>query len=109
MKNKAFIRDSILFTLVVLVVLLFWKNNLVVSFLLAVEFLGAALFLYSRPERLFFLFAGIFGVVLETIGGKVGIWTYTFPNFITVPIWIFFCWGFTFILFHSVWLLIRED
>ncbi len=82
---------------------------MITSFLLAAEFLGAALFLYNRTERLFFLFAGFFGVVLGIIGGAIGIWTYTFPNFLTIPVWIFFCWGFTFVLFHSVWLRIKRN
>lgn len=90
-KDETFLRNLVLFSLMGLVVLLFWGNNLLVTVLLLLESLAAGLFFYKKAERLFFVLTGFFGVVLETIGGLFGIWTYTFPNFFTVPIWIFFC------------------
>jgi len=90
------------------VVLIFWRNNLIVGSLLFLEFLVPMIFLYNNIERLFFLFVGVFGVVLEIVGGLVGIWTYTFPNLVTVPFWIFFCWGYSYMLLHSIYLIIKK-
>jgi len=86
----------------VLIVLLFWKNNFLTTIFLLTEFLLAATFFYNKKEKLFFILTGVFGIILETLGGLVGIWTYASPNFITVPIWIFFCWGFTFMFLRSI-------
>jgi hypothetical protein len=108
-KNKILLRDLILFALMGPVVLLFWENNSLVTTILLLEFVVAGLFLYSWTERLFFVMAGVFGLVLEIIGGLFGIWTYTFPNFVTVPVWIFFCWGFTLTLFNSIFRAINNQ
>ena len=103
-KASPLLRDVFLFTIVALVVLPFWQNNLLVEVLLSLEFLLAAVFLYSKVETRTFLIAGFFGASLEVVGGAFNIWKYTYPNLFTIPIWIFFCWGFTFLLFHSVYL-----
>lgn len=95
-------RDLLMFAVVIFVVLSFWRNNFLVTVLLGGEALVALAFFYNNKERLFFLIAGFFGVILEIIGGLIGIWVYKFPSLLTVPAWIFFCWGFTFILLNSL-------
>lgn len=89
------------------VVLFVWENNIVITAILFTLFLFGILF-YSKAERLYFVFVGFFGVVLEIFGGNLGIWTYTNPNLMSVPFWIFFCWGFTFLPLHSVYLWIKH-
>src|SRR3989338_9152584 len=99
--------DAILFFVMAVFVILLWNNNLYISILLLIEAVLAAGFIYNVKEKIFFIFLGIFGLVLEIIGSSLGIWTYAFPNLVTVPFWIFFAWGFTFMLFHSIYLVIK--
>ena len=102
MKKTIPLRDITLFILMAVLVLLFWRNNLLATVFLSFEFLISAIIFYNKKEKLFFILTGVFGVILETLGGLVGIWTYASPNFITVPVWIFFCWGFTFMFLRSI-------
>lgn len=106
--NKSLVRDLFLFWVMVFLTLVFWRNNLLTTvLLLTVSVIG--MIYYNKTERLFFIFVGGFGLLLEILGGYFGIWTYTSPNLFTVPFWIFFCWGISFILLHSIYLLIEEN
>lgn len=95
-------RDIIFFITMISLVLLLWIHNTWLTITLIIEF-SIALVFYTSKEKLFFLISGLFGVILESIGSYIGIWSYTLPNFITIPIWIFFCWGFTFMMLNSIY------
>jgi hypothetical protein len=103
-KDRPLLRDMLFFSVMATVVFVLWRNNILVGSILFVQFLIAMVFFYQRSERIFFLITGFFGLVLEIIGAWFGIWTYTLPNLVTVPFWIFFSWGFTFALFHQLYL-----
>jgi len=99
---KTSFRDLLAFVVMTVAVFFFWRDNTFLTIILFVEFL-ILWNLYTRNKRIFFIISGLFGIFLETIGGYIGIWRYVFPNFLTVPFWIFFCWGFTFQLLKSVY------
>lgn len=101
-------RDLVLFVFMVITVNLFWKNNLFVGSILLLETITALIFFYKNSERIFFVFTGLFGTTLEIIGGIIGIWKYSYPDLIAVPFWIFFCWGFTFMLLNSLYSVIQK-
>ncbi len=108
MKFNSLVRDLAGFLVMAAFVFLLWKQNAILTAILGTLMMVALLLFYNNTERLFFVFSGVFGVVLEIIGSFLGIWTYTFPNLVTVPFWIFFSWGFTFMLFNTVYLKIRK-
>lgn len=107
-KNRTIVRDLYFFFFMVVIGLTFWRNNSIVGSLLLIEFLVAMAFFYNKIERVFFIFIGLIGIAGEIVGSFMGIWTYALPNLITVPVWIFFCWGFTFMLFHSIYLNLKN-
>ncbi|OGI15709.1 hypothetical protein A3K63_04765 [Candidatus Micrarchaeota archaeon RBG_16_49_10] len=107
-EKNVLIRDLAFFAFMIPAVILFWRSNLIAGLILFSEATVAQIFFYKNSEKIFFVFAGIFGTVLEMIGGIIGIWTYTYPNLITVPFWIFFCWGFTFMLLNSAYSLVKN-
>jgi hypothetical protein len=108
MKNKKFIEKekkgfkkewiNIFFNctfaiLALLIPILFYKNNfLTISLLLVVAFIGLLKW-KSWITLIMFIFGGIFGPISEIIAITYGVWKYTFPNFFSVPIWLFVLWG----------------
>lgn len=108
MKKRLLLRDLGFFTIMAILVIALWKNNTVLGLILTIEFLVAAKF-YNVRERIFFIFIGISGMLIEICGGLLGIWAYQYPNLLTIPHWIFFSWGFTFMAFHSIYLNLRRS
>ena len=106
--SEHLIRDLVLFAVMTFLTLVFWSNNLLLTvMLLTLSAIG--MLYYTKTERLFFILVGGFGVLLEMLGGYIGIWRYASPNLFTVPFWIFFCWGITFMFLHSIYGLIEEN
>ncbi|MBI4438919.1 hypothetical protein HY640_03235 [Candidatus Woesearchaeota archaeon] len=60
--------------------------------LLAISLVG--LFKWrSRATLYIFVFGALFGVGAEMLAIYKGVWSYSLPSFINVPLWLFLVWG----------------
>jgi len=76
-----------------IVVLLFWRNNLLSSGILV---LGLVVFYpiwFDKVGLKIFLFCTIGGAVTEIVCIKSGIWYYMNPTWL-IPLWLPFVWGY---------------
>ncbi len=72
---------------------LLYKEVLLTSAILGV--FAVAFFVYYRSPVLvpIFIFSMLFGGLAEIFSVSRGAWTYAFPTFFGVPLWLFFVWG----------------
>jgi hypothetical protein len=87
-----FIITLILGILSLLAVSVFWKNNLIVFFILT-AFSIILLISRSKTELILFLFCGISGMIAEVVAIFFGTWNYSNPSFFGVPIWLPILWA----------------
>ena len=40
-----------------------------------------------------FIFGAIFGAVAEIIAINYDVWSYSYTNFVNIPLWLFLIWG----------------
>jgi len=91
--TKILLKSSILGAIIVLVTVLFFRQNWLLFFILIPL---AYLMLNIKPDKRefkFFLFCGFFGSLAEMISIYIGVWEYSNPNFINIPVWLFILWG----------------
>ncbi len=99
-KKTAYIllRDLFIFFFVIFTVVLVWKNNAAVTAII----IGAYLLRYflwpNKEDHLFFTAGAIIGTTAEIIATHAGIWRYTLPTFLNIPVWLPFAWGFASVL-----------
>jgi len=78
---------------VYVVVLLCWRFNALLFILLA---LGTAMLLASQPTRrnlFLWLLSSIYGGYGEYARAHLGIWTWAQPDWVGLPIWLWWIWG----------------
>jgi hypothetical protein len=92
-KLRAVLRDLLIFALAVLFVIIFWRNNFLVAFLLLLVYLLRSFFGYQKDDHVIFVVGALLGSSAEIIATSRGIWTYTNPTFLNIPIWLPFAWG----------------
>ncbi|MCX6750940.1 MAG: hypothetical protein NTZ83_05760 [Candidatus Pacearchaeota archaeon] len=73
--------------------ILFYKNIPLTTILLLIVSIIGLLKWKSWITLVIFIFGGLFGPLCEIIATKYGVWQYTLPNFLTVPIWLFLVWA----------------
>lgn len=52
----------------------------------------------DREDHVFYVAGALIGSVTEIIATKAGIWSYTIPSFLNIPLWLPFAWGFAVVL-----------
>ena len=92
--DKQKLAFPLIFILITLItVSLFWKNSLLLSFLLILlAYLKHKLYPISK-EFLCFVIAGLIGSLGESLVIFRGSWSYTSPNFFNIPLWLPLLWG----------------
>ena len=76
----------------VFIIILFWRDNILTSFLLLV-LSGITLFSWrKRRDLLYFIVPGILGPSLEAVCIYFGAWAYNNPSLI-IPIWLPIAWA----------------
>ncbi len=91
-------RDLFIFWFVIFLVVLFWKHNVVVTVILLVSYLIRYYFWPNREDHVLYVAGAILGPTAEIIATKTGIWKYTLPTFLNIPVWLPFAWGFAAVL-----------
>ncbi len=91
-----------------IVVLLFYKNILLTTGVLAViAIIGLVKWKSLRTLKIF-IFVGIFGTLAEIVAIKIGIWDYSITKFLDVPLWLFLVWGNAGAFIHQISKEIKE-
>jgi len=96
--RRALVRDLVIFWLVVLLVVITWRHNVVVTAILIAAYLARYRFWPNREDHIFYVAGAIIGPAAEIIATHAGIWSYTLPTFLRIPVWLPFAWGFAVVL-----------
>lgn len=86
--------ELVLFAFAVLVVVVFWENNVNALLMLLVGWGIAIQIWHTKQDVMLFVVAAVCGPVAEMICIYVGVWQYANPDFLGIPIWLFPLWGF---------------
>lgn len=94
----ALIRDLFIFWFVIFLAVLCWRNNLLLTAILIAAY-GARSYLWpNKEDHVLYIGGAILGPTAEIIATTVGIWQYTLPTFLRIPLWLPFAWGFATVL-----------
>lgn len=92
------VRDLFIFWFVIFLVILCWTNNILVTAILIAAYGVRYYFWPNREDHVLYIGGAILGPIAEIIATKVGIWHYTLPTFLNIPLWLPFAWGFAAVL-----------
>jgi uncharacterized membrane protein len=92
--RHALIRDLLIFWSVVLLVVLAWRSNGAVTLIIVAAYLLRYLFWPNKEDHIFFAAGAVIGSAAEVVATRAGIWSYTLPTFLNIPVWLPFAWGF---------------
>ena len=88
------VRDLVIFFLVIFLVVLVWKNNTAITAIVIGCYLARYWLWPNNEDHVIFAAGAVLGSTAEIIATHVGIWSYAFPTFLNIPIWLPFAWGF---------------
>jgi hypothetical protein len=100
--EKELIFEIVLFSVGIAAISLFYKNNILLTFLLIVAWLVGIKFWHKKHDVYFFISGAIIGPVGEIICIYFGVWQYTNPTFLGIPLWLPFAWGFATMLIKRI-------
>ncbi len=99
MKTKyALFRDLLIFFFLLFLVILVWKNNIAVTAIILSFYLLRYFLWPNREDHIVFIAGAALGTTAEIIATHTGIWSYTLPTFLKIPVWLPFAWGFVSVL-----------
>jgi hypothetical protein len=75
------------FCLLVTSIVLFWRNNALLSAIVAAECVMALMLWHERHDVSFFLALAVFGTLAEMAFTHSGVWQYANPTFLGIPLW----------------------
>jgi len=96
--RSGLVRDLFIFWFVILLVVLTWTNNILVTAILVTAYCVRYYFWPNKEDHVLYVGGAILGPIAEIIATKVGIWQYTLPTFLNIPLWLPFAWGFAAVL-----------
>jgi hypothetical protein len=79
--------------LTLLIPIIFNKNIWLATILLILISLIALIKWRSSLTLIVFLFGALWGPISEMIAIYFNVWSYSYTNFINIPIWLFIVWG----------------
>jgi hypothetical protein len=91
--GKAILRDMAIFTIALTLAVLFWRNNILLACLLVGLYGIREYFWAGKGDNIVFVTGVALGCAAELIGTFLGVWTYTAPLFLNIPLWLPFAWG----------------
>ena len=100
--EKELIFDIVLFGVGILFIVLFYQNNILLTVLLFVAWLFALKFWHKKHDAYFFIVGAIVGPIGEIVAISFGVWQYTNPSFLGIPIWLPLVWGLAVVLIKRV-------
>ncbi len=92
------LRDLFIFFFLIFLVILVWRNNTAVTAIVIAGYALRSVLWPNREDHIIFAAGAVLGSSAEIIATRVGIWAYTFPTFLNIPVWLPFAWGFVSVL-----------
>jgi len=83
------------FSLLVACVALLWRNNPLLFVVMLVECVAALWLWHDRLDLSFFLIIAVLGSLAEAVFVRFGVWHYTNPTFLGIPLWFPLAFGTT--------------
>jgi len=90
---KAFIYSIVLALITLFSVSLFWTNQIILTTIIVVISVIMLLIWRDKEDVYLYIIVAVSGAIAEAIAIGFGVWTYTLPDFIGIPIWLPFVWG----------------
>jgi len=90
---RLFLIDLLIFTIAVSMISLFYMNDILLTVLLSLLFIGVFRLLYVKKNLYQFALGAFFGSLAEVICIHFGAWTYTNPTLFGIPLWLPVGWG----------------
>jgi len=90
-KNIIFNSIFAIFTLIFPII--FKKNILLTTLILLLVSIIGLVKWKSKITLSVFIFGAFFGAIVEMISINYNVWSYSYTNFINIPLWLFVVWG----------------
>ncbi|MCK4335915.1 MAG: DUF2878 family protein [Candidatus Aenigmarchaeota archaeon] len=91
--GKELVLEIILFCTGITTTVLFYMNNLLLTALLIIILAIGIKFWHKKHDMYFFVTGAIIGLITEIFCVHFGVWQYTNPTFLGIPVWLPFAWG----------------
>ena len=85
-----------------ILILSFYTDNLLLFFLFLIILMIVMRFWFKKRDIHFFLIGAIIGTIGEIICTNFGVWKYTNPTFLGIPIWLPLAWGLASVLIKRI-------
>lgn len=85
--------QSTTFCLLVVSIVLLWRDNTILLTVVAAECLVALAFWHERHDVSFFLILAVFGTLAEMAFTHSGVWRYANPTLLGIPLWFPLAFG----------------
>jgi hypothetical protein len=95
-------RDLFIFWFVIFLAVLCWRSNVLLTVILILAYWVRYYFWPNREDHVLYVGGALLGPIAEIIATKAGIWHYTLPTFLNIPLWLPFAWGFAAVLIMRI-------
>ena len=92
--EKELIYEALVFFAAIAVVARTWTNNELTLILSGLLWIIAFVLWHTKHDLIRFLVAAVLGPVTEIIAILYGVWHYSNPSFLGIPVWLPLLWGF---------------
>lgn len=82
--------------------ILFYKNNLLLTGILFIAWMFAIKIWHDRKDVKIYVISAVFGPVGEIVAIYFGVWSYSNPTLLGIPIWLPFLWGMAGMLLYRI-------
>ena len=90
--ERELVFDLILFIAAIILISLFYRDNLILTVMLILTCLVGFKFWYKKHDAYFFIAAAIIGPVGEIVVIYFGAWSYANPTILGIPVWLPLAW-----------------
>ena len=90
--------ECIVFCVSVATIIIFFNKNVLLSLLLIILWVIGIKFWHKKQDIYFYVIGAIIGPTAEIVSVYFGVWQYTNPSFLGIPLWLPFAWGFAVVL-----------
>lgn len=91
--EKEMLYEIILFFIFGNSVTFLYENNFLLTMVLLIEYSTAMMIWYNKHDTYLFIVAAILGSFGEITAVSAGVWSYSYPYFLGIPLWLPFLWG----------------
>ena len=92
-QKREIIREFLILSLCLFLVILFCQNNILTLILLTTLYITRTIFWYKPRDHTLFFVGGLIGTIIELVLTTVGIYNFANPTFFNLPIWIPISWA----------------